>query len=406
MQGLNLKIPESTFKNRLQKIADKMAAEDLKALVVFGNGSALGFASNTHGYMTYLCGWDSRNLGSIFVFSPQKDPVLLVPNRSLYLLAKESLWFDDIRSVPYKNYHQEVISVLKPLLSKGNRVGYIGKSETPYEMFEGLLSGLPDMDLIQANHLIDEERTIKEELQIEFHRRAAEICDEMFKTLASEIRKRKETYRLQADMELTARYAGCEYASTFLSIAPVVDRPRYAVDECLRIPQEGDQVLASVFALYRGHWGHAIRTGALGRPSEIQQQAFNATLEVEEKALQLLRPGMDLNEVPKASDDILQKRFPEIKTMDIYKLKTGHSLGLDYSDPILSEVFPPPSGTLAGQVNEKEKDKVIIKPGMLFEIHPNLFLPSKAIGAIGDMVLITEDGNEVLTKFTRELIAW
>ncbi|MGD8562351.1 MAG: M24 family metallopeptidase, partial [Desulfarculaceae bacterium] len=179
-----------------------------------------------------------------------------------------------------------------------------------------------------------------------------------------------------------------------------------AVEECRRIPQERDQVLASVFVLYKGHWGHSIRTGALGRPSQIQEQVFEAVLEVSEKSLQLMQPGKDLNEVPLHAEMIIRERFPEIKSMDIYKLKTGHSLGLDYSDPILSDVFPPPSVSLLDQPNQAEKSKVILKPGMLFEIHPNLFLPSKAVGAIGDMVLITDNGNEVLTKYTRELIRW
>lgn len=401
-----MKIPKFVLKKRLRKIANKMAQEDLKALVVYGNGSTLGFASRTHGYLTYLCGWDSRNLSSMFIFLPDKGPILLVPSRSLYLLAKESMWFDDVRLVSYTNFHQEVVSILAPLLSSADRVGYIGKSETPYDIFEGLLKGLPGTDWVKANYIIDTERTIKDELQIEYHRCAAKICDEMFETLSREIRQGKKTYRLQADMELTAKYAGCEYASTFLSIAPVVDRPRYSVEECLRVPHEGDQVLASVFVLYQGHWGHAIRTGTLGQANKTQQQVFEVTLEMAEEALLRLRPALNLTEVPKAAEAVLQKYYPETRYMDMYKLKTGHGLGLDYSDPILSEAFPSPYEPSNDQAHKKELAKIIIKPGMLFEIHPNIFLPALAVGAIGDMVLITENGNEILNRFPRELITW
>ena len=47
-----------------------------------------------------------------------------------------------------------------------------------------------------------------------------------------------------------------------------------------------------------------------------------------------------------------------------------------------------------------------IEPGMLLELHPNVFIPDEAAGAIGDMVLVTEDGYEILNGFPRELIIW
>ena len=45
-----------------------------------------------------------------------------------------------------------------------------------------------------------------------------------------------------------------------------------------------------------------------------------------------------------------------------------------------------------------------IEAGMLLMLHPNVFIPKEAAGAIGDMVLVTEDGYEILNGFPRELI--
>lgn len=39
------------------------------------------------------------------------------------------------------------------------------------------------------------------------------------------------------------------------------------------------------------------------------------------------------------------------------------------------------------------------EPGMLFEFHPNLFVPSLCGGAVGDMVVVTEAGHRNLTTY-------
>jgi Xaa-Pro aminopeptidase len=43
---------------------------------------------------------------------------------------------------------------------------------------------------------------------------------------------------------------------------------------------------------------------------------------------------------------------------------------------------------------------------MLFELHPNLFVQGVGGACVGDMVVVTAEGNEALTKFPRGLIDW
>lgn len=41
---------------------------------------------------------------------------------------------------------------------------------------------------------------------------------------------------------------------------------------------------------------------------------------------------------------------------------------------------------------------------MVIELHPNFSVPELGLIAIGDMVVVTDTGTELLTKFPRELI--
>ena len=381
---------------------------NLNALVVYSTGSSLGFTSRTHGYLRYLCDWDARNQAAVMILAFDRDPILLVSGRSTKLFAKELMWFKDVRSVQQSDFGKEIVNALKPLLKKGNRLGYIGSAETPFLLYDTLREGFKEIALVEANQLVDELRIVKDSMAIKRHRRAADICDAMFDTFSREVRSGKQVYQIQADLEHTAKFKGCEYASTFLSVAPVVDRPRYAKRECSQVPTEGDQVLLSLFVMSDGHWGHEVRTASIGKATPRLQDTFDIVLEMQEAALKKIYPGNPICEIWQASETVLNKYYPEARDQDWYWLKTGHGLGLDYSDPVISDFFPNPfkmSKISNLQSVQHEKD-VCILPGMLFELHPNLFVPNHATAAIGDMVLATETGYELLGQCPRELLVF
>jgi Xaa-Pro aminopeptidase len=400
-------IPNSVLKERIKDVEAKFIAERLKALLVYSTGSSLGSASRTHGYLRYLLDWDSRNGFSTLILTPGEEPVLFVSNPAFQLFAKEVLWFNDIRLASPERLGQAVVSILQPRLSPGDQVGFIGRAETPAPVYEAITKGLPGVTLVPANGLLDKVRIVKDALAISLHRHAAEISDEMFQTFTREVGRGKKAFQLQADVEYTARYAGCEHASTFLTIAPVIDRPHYFKRENFRVPQKGDQILLAVFLSCEGHWGHAIRVGTIGDPNPAQRRAFDIALEMEEAALETLKPGTDLAEVWKASARVLAKYYPNRIDPNWFWLRTGHGIGLDYSDPILTEIFRFPYDLgKEGKGGDRKEASIPIQPGMLLELHPNVFLPNEAAGAIGDMVLVTENGYEILTRFPRELIRW
>ncbi len=126
----------------------------------------------------------------------------------------------------------------------------------------------------------------------------------------------------------------------------------------------------------------------------------------------LLQPfhplGLDLNDVWKASARAFKTHYPKTDSSSWIWLRTGHGMGLDYSDPILTEAFryPYELSERKDKGDQLEKRPIRIEAGMLLMLHPNVFIPNEAAGAIGDMVLVTEDGYEILNGFPRELIIW
>lgn len=401
-----MKVSRSVFSDRIHTVMERARLEQLNALVVFSSGSSIGFASTTHGYLRYLCDWDALNRFAALVLVPDRDPILIVPARSPQLFAREVMWFEDIRAVPVRGFGEEIASILKSALNEKDKAGYIGRNETPFPVYDSLKKKLPEIDWVDARHLIDPLRIIKDERSIGLHRHAAAICDEIFEAFAQILKTEKVGYKIQADLEHIARHTGCEYASTFLSIGPVVDRPRYYKDECTRAPAPGDQYLLSLFILYQGHWGHAIRTGTVGPPSGEQQSVFDIVSEMHQAALARVVPGKRMGDIWKAIERVAFEHCRDYKEKDWYRLKSGHGLGLDYSDPVVSDVFPNPYSTNRHlpQTGISDSPDISIQSGMLLELHPNLFVPEKAAAAIGDMVLVTDSGYEILSRYPSNMM--
>ena len=214
----------------------------------------------------------------------------------------------------------------------------------------------------------------------------------MFEQLGPALHSKLTVAEIQAELEKFGRQQGCEYCDTWLTVRPIADRCRYLAEENANIPQQGDQVLLGIMLTLHGHWGHAIRTGSLGKPGAEARNVFKLVEDMHTEMLEHLRPGADLRDVGQAG---------LAKSSDLgFQFRGGHALGLSYEDPIGSAEFPQPYDPTAKVPTEPR----IVQPGMLFEIHPNLFIDGAAGASIGDMALTTEDEPELLTQYPRSLL--
>ena len=397
-----LKIDNATLKARVASIEQELRGQGLQALVLYANGSALGNQTFAHGYLRYLCGFDGHNTPSMLILRPGHAPVLLSGNKPHMRahVAEKSLWFSDVRHVRPQLFGAEAAAILAREPGPAARVAYLGYDETPAPVWKSLETALPGVAWVDDfAPYIDRYRAIKRPAELGLHRRAAAICDTVFETLEREAGSGRSGYQLQAAMEHTARHAGCDYCVTWITVMPHADGSRYNLEECERVPQSGDQVLAGILLTYDGHWGHAVRTGSFGAPGAGHRRAYDICREMHAAALDRLRPGADLCQANIAMIDVLRRYYRED---EVRTSRLAHGLGYSYEDPVVTRAFPNPWDVKPG----RRQEPVEIKPGMLMELHPNLFVPGVAGAMIGDMVLVTETGYELLTAFPRDLIDW
>ena len=112
---------------------------------------------------------------------------------------------------------------------------------------------------------------------------------------------------------------------------------------------------------------------------------YDIVAEANRRGIEAAKPGNRMCDV-----DLAARNYIEEKGYGQYFThRTGHSIGLE--DHEFGDV---------SSVNE-----TVIRPGQCFSVEPGIYLPDEGIGVrIEDLVLVTEDGCEVLNHFTKDLI--
>ena len=127
------------------------------------------------------------------------------------------------------------------------------------------------------------------------------------------------------------------------------------------------------------------RTVFLGTVSDRQRQIYEVVLEANLRGIAAAKPGNRMCDV----DNAVRSFIEEKGFGPYFTHRTGHSIGLEVHE----------TGDVSA-VNE-----TLIRPGQCFSVEPGIYIPEEGIGVrIEDLVLITEDGCEVLNRYPKELM--
>lgn len=151
-----------------------------------------------------------------------------------------------------------------------------------------------------------------------------------------------------------------------------------------KLIEKGDMITLDFGAYYRGYCSDITRTFAVGEPDPKMKEIYNIVLSSQIKAINEIRPGMTVQEADALSRDYIDAHgFGQE-----FGHSLGHGIGLDiHEGPLLSK-----NSTGELQVN----NCVTIEPG--------IYVDGLGGVRIEDDILITENGCDVFTKCTKDLI--
>jgi Xaa-Pro aminopeptidase len=146
----------------------------------------------------------------------------------------------------------------------------------------------------------------------------------------------------------------------------------------------GEALLIDMGCMYKGYNSDLTRTIFVGEIDKKIEEIYNIVLEAQIKSIEAVRPGLNTSEL----DSIARTIISDYGYEEEFGHGLGHGLGI--------EVHELPA--------VKKSDGIKLKKNMVITIEPGIYISGLGGVRIEDMVLVTSDGCEILTKCPKELI--
>ncbi|QLG10739.1 aminopeptidase P family protein [Deinococcus sp. D7000] len=265
---------------------------------------------------------------------------------------------------------------------KGKRVGFEADNLTVAGL-EDLKQHWPEAELVPLRGVIQGLRQIKTPDELEAIRAAQALADQVFNEVRPLIVAGARELDIALEIEMRLRKAGATNAfDVIVASGPRGAMPHGHASE--RVIQDGELVTVDMGARLNGYNSDMTRTVAVGQPSDEMRRVYNAVLEAEEAAVKAVKPGVRAADLDKMARDILTR----YGLGEAFAHSLGHGVGL--------EVHEGPG--LRGTSED------VLQAGMVITIEPGAYLPDVGGVRIEDLLLVTEDGYEVLSHAPKETV--
>ena len=227
-------------------------------------------------------------------------------------------------------------------------------------------------------------RMVKDKGEIEKLREASALAEGVLADLKQELREGLPERELAARFEYEFRRRGASGAS-FDTIALFGARSSLPHGEPGdRKLAPGDVVLLDFGCRLNGYCSDLTRTYAFGTMPEAWFQAiYDLTLTAQLQALESVRAGVSCREVDAAARGVIA----EAGHGSHFGHGLGHGVGIEIHE---------------GPRLNPESD-ITLEAGMVVTIEPGIYLPGQGGVRIEDLVVVTEDGCELLSSTPKEL---
>ncbi|MBX5442463.1 MAG: aminopeptidase P family protein [Solirubrobacteraceae bacterium] len=263
------------------------------------------------------------------------------------------------------------------------RVGYDHASMS-VKTFDHLreLAGAP-IELVPAGGLVEELRAVKDPDEIERIRAAAQLADAALEVVLKRGLAGRTEREVALDLEVEQRRLGAEA----VSFPPIVAAGAHgalphAQPRAVGIPA-GTLVVIDWGCRLDGYCSDCTRTYATGEPSDRDREVYELVLAAQRAGLDAVRPGPRGREV----DAVAREIIAGAGHGEHFGHGLGHGVGLD--------VHEAPRLSTTGETE--------LAAGMVVTVEPGVYLPGEVGVRIEDLVVVTDDGGEILSGLPKDL---
>lgn len=319
-------------------------------------------------------------------FSGSNGQVLLTSSAALFFTDPryEARAGDLVQGAEVVIYPSKLTDALVPRLEHAavSRLGIEGGTMTLSER-DSLRGRLSKIELVSTEGLVEELRRVKEPEEVTAISDAVRITDDAFTWVLDRIVPGAVEREVALDLEVRMRTAGAEA----VSFEPIVGSGSLSAHihhtPSSRTFEKGDLILLDFGSRFDGYCSDMTRTVVLGPATDEQREMYDLVLAAQLAGIDAARAGVPGLEVDAAARSVVEKAgrgrdFPH---------SLGHGVGLDIHE------------TPALRLSEEP-----LLPNEVVTIEPGVYVPGMGGVRIEDIVVVTEQGCDVLTRSPKEAL--
>jgi Xaa-Pro aminopeptidase len=314
---------------------------------------------------------------------------MLLISADLALIATDFRYYEQV-GIESPQFELEKVTstyadILPGLIARRplTRIGFEADSAT-YADARDWMQAVPGLDWVPTKGVVLEMRAVKDAVEIEALREAIRLTDEALGAALTRAVEGMTERQLAWLIESYIRTHGSPSVSFEIIVAagPNGARPHArASDASLR---NGEAIVIDVGARIGGYCADLTRTVCLGEPREPERfwEIYDVVLRAQQAAEAAIRPGRTGKEVDAVARDLIV----EAGYGEYFGHGLGHGVGLAVHElPRLSRLAT-----------------AVLVPGNVVTVEPGIYLPEWGGVRIEDVVLVTDNGVEVLSKASKD----
>ena len=318
----------------------------------------------------YLVGFESSNAALVV----EPDQVRLFSDFRYAELGRA------VEGVEFVETRRSLYAALGELLE--GRIGFEAEYLT-YGRWETLSGG--GVELVPRRGLVEELRAVKDDAELEAVRRAAALTSEAYARFADERFAGRTERELAWRLDELFHELGAEAPAfeTIVASGPNSARPHARPSD--RKVGAGETIVVDAGVRLDGYCSDCTRTFSTGSLPERLQEAYAVCLEAKLAGLDAVRAGA----TGVAVDGAARRVIDEAGFGEAFGHGLGHGVGLDVHEaPRLAKE----SGDTLAAAN-------------VVTVEPGIYLEGLGGIRIEDLVIVGEDGPEITTGFTKDLMS-
>lgn len=314
-------LPETEFEKREEKLRALMVEKELSALLIYGD-------EYRYGDYVYIANYKGLNIveeAPYLIFFPLEGDSIMFSGGFNLGAARKYSRIRDVRRIwdllEPANMHTRELSQLKL-----QRIGIVGSDIFPFTVYESLVKGLKNVELLRSDEIVEQLRVHKTAAEIELMKRAGEVGDVGLSKAREAIVEGESEWKVLAEAESAIRLAGGDNPFTNMmgSGEKLTDRIFLASDKKLK---RGELVCVGVHPNFRFYCNDAERTWPLGEIPQGQMKVLKTMNKIMEETIAFIEPGKSWKDIVEYQKDLIVSEGYGKYWLQYYEEARGHALG-------------------------------------------------------------------------------